>query len=294
MQLRRNSTALAALAFATLLTACFGDNSEDQEGPGPGPGPGGSAPSIVEISGSDELDLGDSIDVTVKVRGEANEQLSVAVESKLGGGFNPQNKVVITDAAGEGSFTTRYTSGTTAGLDTLTFNVSDLEAKSKTATKDVTLYDIERFGNVTPLAETGTNQPAGFLVAYPMTLTTARLVRKLGIVHPPQATQVRVQVGLYATDTATSVTAITKTTATLVTGLNDIPIPPTPLAAGSYWMVVAYEGSPSIYRSTTIPIALRYKLTHDFDVGLTDKITDLMTSSGTQYYIRNFYLVLRK
>jgi hypothetical protein len=201
---------------------------------------------------------------------------------------------VITDANGEGSFTSRYTSGTTAGVETVTFNVSDLEAKSKTATKDVTLFDIERVGNIAPLADMGTNQPAGFLVAYPMNLTTDRVVRKLGIVHPPQATQVRVQIGLYATDTATSITAITKTTATLASGLNDIPIPPTPLAAGSYWMVVAYEGSPSIYRSTTVPIVLRYKVDHDYAAGLTDKITNLLTSSGTQYYIRNFYLVLRK
>jgi hypothetical protein len=84
MLLRRNSTALAALASMSLLMACFGDNTEGEEGEGPGPGSGGSAPSIVEITGANELDLGDSIDLTVKVRGEANEQLSVAAESKLG------------------------------------------------------------------------------------------------------------------------------------------------------------------------------------------------------------------
>jgi hypothetical protein len=292
MQLHRTAIVLAS---ASLLMACFGDNTEDQEGPGPG----GSTPSIVEITGAQELDLGDSADVTVKVRGEANEQLSVAVEGKLGGGFNPQNKIVITDATGEGSFTTRYSSGTTAGVETLTFNVSDLDAKSKTATRDITLYDVERIGEVTPLAAMGATQTAGYLVAYPMTLTTARVVSKLGIVHPAQETQVRVQVGLYTTDTATSISAITKTTAILATGINDIPIPPTPLAAGSYWMVVAYEGSPSVYRSTTDVVVMRYKVDHVYADGLTDNIGGLTTSSNmmgtsTRLYRRNFYLVLRK
>lgn len=209
--------------------------------------------------------------------------------------------VVLTDPDGSASFSTRYTSGNTPGDETISANASTLGGRGNSSTKGIRIYDVERQGHQTPLETNPTAETAQRLIAYPMVLATDRVVRKLGIVHPAQvpAGPVNVQIGLYSTDTATSLNVITKTTAVLNEGVNEISIPSTPLSAGSYWMVVAYSGTPRIYRSTTDIVVARYKNAHDYSMGLGDKIEGLLTSSdtpglGTSFYQRNFYLVLRR
>jgi hypothetical protein len=282
-------SAALSLAACLLQIACFGDNSGDESD-----GANSDGPSVVEIVSPDEVDQGDAIDVTIKVKGSPDEQLSVAADATLGA-FSPQNKIVIANVDGEGTFVTRYTPGTAGGAEILTANVSSLAGISKSATKALTVYSLERFGNVTQVGPASAHS-AGVLVAYPIVLATDRVVRKLGVLSPVQtpAGMVDVQLGLYATDTATSVNVLTKTTAKLVAGANEITIPAQALTAGTYWMVVAYDGTPMIYRSATERIVLRYKLNHIFSGGLADKLDGLITSQPTDYFTRNFYLVLRK
>lgn len=282
---------LVLLSFSSSVS-CFGDNAkedgeEEEELPD-------GVPGVLEISGPADIDLGDSFDVTVKVKGKANEQLSVVVDASLGT-FATQSKLLITDEAGEGSFTTRYTSSM-AGAENLRANVAVPSTTGSSKSRALTIFDIERLGNVAPVA-TASAQTEGVLIAYPMELTTARTVRKLGITHPTQSPSmpVNAHVGLYTTLSPTSISVLAKTTVALTAGQNEIVIPPQDLPAGKYWMVVLYEGAPSVYRSTTVQVTLMYKLGQVYSAGLADQITDLSTSSATvTYYLRNFYLVLRK
>ncbi len=290
--MRRLSCTFLLASVAVLSAACFGDNT-DQGGPA-----NPDEPTVLEINIAEGLDPEDRTDVAVKVQGEADVQISVALAAALGT-FEQQSGVVLTDATGQATFSTRYVSGAVAGVDTITANASTLSGLASSSTKQLTIYDVERLGNLVPLESTPT-ETAQRLIAYPMVLATDRVVRKLGIVHPAQdpAGPVDVQVGLYTTATDTSINALAKTTAVLTEGVNEIPIPPMPLQAGSYWMVVAYRDTPRIYRSTTL-IVIRFKSTHDYTLGLTDRIDGLSTSSdspnmGMRFYDRNFYLVLRK
>ncbi|MEZ4361489.1 MAG: hypothetical protein R3B48_14980 [Kofleriaceae bacterium] len=280
-------------ASGALLGACFGDNSDNN----PDGNPGSTTPSVTEIASPDGLDPGDTASVTVKVKGKPATQLSIVVDGVLGT-FDPPSKLVITDDAGEATWVTQYTVGDTSGDETITANVSDLAGAARSATKSMTVYAVERLGNVAPVGP-AEMQVAGVLLAYPMVLDRTRVVTKLGIVSPTQPAPVPTQVGLYATDTATSVSVIAKTTANIVGGVNQISIPKQELVAGTYWMVVAYDGTPQIYRSPNL-VQLRYKTTHVFSGGLADTITGLTTSAPDlaspllRYYARNFFLVVRQ
>ena len=159
------------------------------------------------------------------------------------------------------------------------------------------MYAAERVGNTAAVGAAAA-QTASVLIAYPFVLATPRVVRKLGIFAPTQSPDALVdaQIGLYSTDTTTSLNVLAKTTAKIASGANELEIPPQTLAAGTYWFVVAYDGAPLIYRATANPIILRYKTNHSFAGGLADKITGLSTSDTTlnTFYSRSLYLVLRK
>jgi hypothetical protein len=288
MQLR-NPTALAMLASASLLMACFGDNT-DEEGQLPD-----GAPSILDIAGPEAIDAGDGLDLTVTIKGKANEQLSVAIDATLGS-FTPQNKVIITDDNGDGVFATRYTNGGKAGLDTITANVSSLSTAGKSLTKALTIFEVERLGNVTPI-ETTLAETANYLIVYPFELPAPRTLRKVAIVAPQAATT---QIGVYSSSagddmTAKPVDALVRVTANLVVGANEISVPSMDLAAGRYWMAVTYSGTPLV-RKVAPPVGTTlygWRITpYTFSSGLPDKLDTLVFS--TPLSLRNFYLVLRK
>lgn len=284
--------AFALGATLCLSAACFGDNTDGNDDSGGLPD---GKPAVLELSTPVDLDVGDGFDLTVRVKGKSNEQLSVALDAKLGT-FTQQNKLIITDDSGEGTFSTRYTSSGTAGTETLTANVSSPGSSGTSQTRSLTIFDVERLGNVSPVG-TATTQTAGVLIAYPMDLTTERVVRKLGITHPTQTGggTVNATVGLYTTDTATSLNVVARKTVSLVAGANEIEIPATSLQAGRYWFVIIYDGSPQVYRSTDIQVTLLYKLGHTYELGLPDTLVGLATSDNVNsYYARNLYLVLRK
>ncbi|MEZ4361490.1 MAG: hypothetical protein R3B48_14985 [Kofleriaceae bacterium] len=279
LNLRAGLTVAAVVVFP----ACFGDNSDE-------PGPNG--PAVTDVAAPDGLDPGDTASITIKVKGKPATQLSIGAAGVLGA-FRQEFKDVITDGAGEASWVAEYLVGNASGDDILTVTVQDIAGSADAATKSMTIYAIERLGNVTPVGPE-VLQSSGVLLAYPMVLDQPRVVTKLGIVSPPQLAPVSTQLGLYATDTATSVRVLAKTTANIVGGINEIAIPKQELAAGSYWMVVAYDGSPQIYRST-VEVEVRYKVGHVFSTGLADTITDLFTSTATSpFFERNFFLVVRQ
>lgn len=280
-----------ALGAALCLTAaCFGDNSDGDGGELPD-----GKPAIVEITGAEELDLGDSAEISVKLKGKANEQLSVAVDATLGA-LTPQSKVVITDDNGDAVFVTSYTSGATAGTETITANVSALGTTGTSLTKTLTIFDVERLGIVSPIA-TVTPEVLNYLIVYPFEVSTERTLRKVAIVAP-EATAA--QIGLYSSSagdamTARPVDALLRTTANLAVGANEIAVSPLQLPAGRYWMAVAYPNTPMV-RKESPPVNVTIYgwriTTYSYAGGLPAKLDTLVTSTTLSY--RNFYLVLRK
>lgn len=292
MRLAHASSTFALLITASLLApACFGDNADGAPSP-----VDQDSLAVLAIMGPDEADEGISIDLTVQVKGAPEEELSIELNGSLGT-FSPQNQAVTTDGGGNGSMVTRYTPGNAGGAETITAKVSAAAATGTPLTKAISVYAAERIGNTAAVGAAAA-QNASVLIAYPFVLATPRVVRKLGIFAPTQspAALVDAQVGLYSTDTTTSLDVLAKTTAKIAPGANELEIPPQMLAAGTYWFVVAYDGAPLIYRAIANPIILRYKTNHNFAGGLADKITGLSTSDTTVnvFYPRSLYLVLRK
>ncbi|MBK7536509.1 MAG: hypothetical protein IPI49_14290 [Myxococcales bacterium] len=280
--------ALFLLAASVLATACFGDNAG-------GPSDSSQDPSVLEISGPDALDERDSVDLTIKVKGDPSTELSLSIDATLGT-LSPRTASVVPDLNGEAVFVTRYTAGTQGGEEMLTANISTPDGPGKSLTRPFTIHGVEVLGHAASLAETPA-QAAGVLVAYPLVLPTARLVRKLGVFAPTQIPDAPVdaQLGLYATDTATSVKVLAKTTAKIVPGANEIAIPPQALQAGAYWIVVAYAGSPRVFRQPDEPVILRYKTTHVFAGGLPDVVSGLITSGPADpFFKRSIYALLRE
>lgn len=282
--MRRIAFAILFTAAAVLPTACFGDNSSGENGP-----TDPDEPSITEIVGPIEIDTGEELDFTIRVKGQANQQLEVAVSSTLGS-FSPPSTMLITNEVGDGSFITRYASGTTGGAATIIASVKDSEG-DKMASKDVTVFEVERFGNATPLL-TPVLETAGYLIAYPFTLSETRTFTKFGIIAPQAATAL---VGLYSSTSPPSpepLALVTKVTATLVVGRNEISIPASVLSAGNYWMAVAYQGTPMVYKGPG-QVPGWYALGWDYADGLPDSFTNVVLDN-TNLSTRNFYLVLRR
>jgi hypothetical protein len=98
---------LFVFASLGLVPGCFGDN---ERGTG------------LVITAPADLDGGDSAEITIAVRGKANDQISVAVDATAGT-FDAQTKVVITDASGDGVFNARYTAANRSETVTITANM---------------------------------------------------------------------------------------------------------------------------------------------------------------------------
>lgn len=285
-----NLSSLLLASFLSLSTvACFGDNSDEGEEEEPQK----DTPVIVDITALDEIDTDAKAPITVKVKGKADQQLSVAVDTALGS-FTPQNATIITDGNGDGTFTTLYSSGAVGGSSTFTVNVSTLAELRTSKSRNVTIHGVERLGNVIAITHSEAEQ-ADYLIAYPFELTTARTLTKIAIVAPASATAL---VGLYASTVGTPTTAkptaaLVRMTATLVAGANEISIDPLPLAEGRYWMAVSYMGVPLVNKNIDVGASVSgWRINgHLFSSGLPERLDAAL---ATNLAIRNFYLVLRK
>lgn len=262
------------LAAATCLAACFGDNERG---------------ASVELSVPQEIDGNESVDLTVAFAAEPSSQYMVAVEGEAGF-FSPQNKVGVTDAEGAGMFMTRYTADNKTAPVAITATFTGAGGVSETARKTVSVFQVERFGNLTPTAETVSEM--NYLTAYPITLTAGTL-RKLAIVAPKAANAL---VGLYSNvssiDGDAPGSAMFRTSAALVVGANELVTPAQPIAAGLYWMVVTYDGTATTARSSLDTIVGRTIDGYRYSDGLPETMpaTTLTTNMGK----RNFTIVLRK
>lgn len=270
----RSFAPLFLTAAACLAAGCFGDNERG---------------ASVQLEVPAELDGNDSVDLTVTVQAEPSSQYAVAVDSAAGF-FSPQNKVGVTDAEGSGVFMTRYTADNKTGPVEITANFTGAGGVSETASQSVSVFQVERIGNVAPIAETV--METSYLTAFPLTLTAGTL-RKLAIVAPKPANAL---IGLYnnvsSIDGDAPGSALVKTSASLVAGANELIVPGQPIAAGLYWMVVTYEGTATTARSSLDTLVGRTIDGYRYSDGLPDTMpaTTLTTNMGK----RNFYVVLRK
>jgi hypothetical protein len=266
--------AVILLASATAgATACFGDNDSG---------------ASVQLRVPGEMDGGESADITVEFKSAASAQFSVAVDS-VSGAFSPQNKVGITDASGASSFVTRYTADNKTATVEIAANFTGAGGVSETVTKQVSVYEVERIGNIAPILVRA--EETDYLTAYPLDLTAGTL-RKLAIVAPTAATAL---IGLYSNAVTINgdapSTALARVTATLVPGANEVVVPAQPITAGKYWMVVTYSGKTTAARGAATAEG-RFLMSYGFDRGLPDPLPamTLTTDMGK----RNFYVVLRK
>lgn len=264
---------LLLAAGASLASACFGDNERG---------------ASIELTVPEEMDGGDSVDLTVAFQAEPGAQYSVAVDGEAGF-FSPQNKVGVTDAEGGGAFMTRYTAENKTGPVELTANFIGPGGINETVRERVSVFEVERIGNVAPI--TITVDELDYLTAYPLDLPAGTL-RKLAIVAPKPASAL---IGLYnnvsSIDGDAPGAALVRTPATLVAGANEIVVPAQPITPGKYWMVVVYDGLTTTARGAATVVG-RTIDGYRFSDGLPDTMpaTTLTTNMGK----RNFYIVLRK
>lgn len=252
----------------------------------------------VALEAPAELSDSASVEVTVTAWGDAHEQLSIALSASAGV-FEKSSEIVLTDAEGLASFRTRYTASDVGGDETLTASVSTLGGAAVVETRPLRVIQLERVG--TPSA-VGLPSPHSddVLVAYPITLASPGTVERLGVFAPEQSPPgpVRVHLGLYKTQDATSIEALASVSTQLVAGRNEAAIPPQELPAGTYWLVTMYEGTSLIYRSETELVSVRYK-SWTYASGLPTTITELFTSAatpssgGARVYRRSLYLAVR-
>lgn len=245
-----------------------------------------------------ELSDSASAEVTVQAWGQAHQQLSVALSASAGS-FDKTSEIVLTDGEGLATFRARYTASDVGGDETLTASVSTLGGSAVVESRPLRVLQLERVG--TPSA-VGLPAPHGdsVLVAYPITLASPGTVERLGVFAPEQSPPgpVRVHLGLYRTQDATSIQALASVSTQLAAGRNEVDIPLQELPAGSYWLVTMYEGTPLIYRSETELVVVRYK-SWTYAGGLPPTISELLTSAATptsglaRVYRRSLYLAVR-
>lgn len=282
-----------AYAFAPVVAisvlhqaACFGDNESTSS-------IAAELPVVTAILGPADVDEDAASNFELHVQGRPDETLTVNVGASVGA-VTPAVQELQTDSAGEATLVVKYAAEGRSGAAELTAQVSRLATSGPPTSKALTVHTVERIGDAAAVGSTS-QQIAGVLIAYPVSLATERVVRKLGVFAPaqiPPAT-VDVQLGLYATESASSVRALAKATAKLVAGANEIEIPAQTLPAGTYWFVIAYRGSPLIYRDPDVAVSVRYKTGYDYATGLEEVISELSPSNGN-YYKRSLYLVVRQ
>lgn len=276
-------SSVSLIVLSCLLNvACFGDNDDSAI-------PSADTLTISEFIAPEEIDGGDSVDISIRVKGRAGEQLSIAMDGPSGV-FLPQSKVIIADDAGEARFETRFTTSNVAATTEVTANVSNLQLLTASASKALKIYEVERVGNIAPLPTA--TETANYLVAYPMSITPPRTLSKLAIVAPAAATAA---VGLYSNGKISGLdaptTPLVKRLVSLTVGANELVIPALSLTAEKYWIVITYEGTPVVGKMPPVEIDAWALTTFGFPAELPDVLPTLNRGLLSK---RNFYLVVRK
>jgi len=187
--------------------------------------------------------------------------------------------------------TTSTTSTTTSTSTTTTvFRAPDTTSSSTTTTTTTTttstLPSGVTYGNATEFSGASQHTP-GYLLGGSITVPQDSTLTYLGVIAKSGGPHVIL--ALYSDAAGEPDRLVASTPATAMTvGAMEIPVTPTPLAAGSYWIMGEYDGAASIGIDESDPnVPVRY-LEQSFSDPLLDPLPPAFSYSGQafNYYVK--------
>ncbi|MBK7538871.1 MAG: hypothetical protein IPI49_26595 [Myxococcales bacterium] len=232
--------ALAASSALSVVAACFGDNEV-------------GGPLLQEVIAPQAVDADGGIaSIVVRVRARPQEEVAVSLTATLGV-HTPERAVVTTDAAGLAEATFTYTAGPTPGTEDSLAQVTD--PLGAVSSRDFSFA-------VTPITRVGQSQQLtgfaavdlGFFEGQAVPVASAGSLRRVGLFAPGPA---EILIGVYSEVAGLPSALVVQTTGMLQRGRNELAVPATTLAAGSYWIMASYKGAANMYVGTTV-VPTRY------------------------------------
>lgn len=109
---------------------------------------------------------------------------------------------------------------------------------------------VVRYGNVEQLPRDDSDIFADFLLGNPLSIPAAVTVTDFGVDSVTAGTHVRM--ALYADEAGSPGAFVAGTDSTVLAGgSQEIPVTPTPIAAGTYWIVAVFDGETNVYWDDT-------------------------------------------
>ncbi|HWP65087.1 MAG TPA: hypothetical protein VNO26_04130 [Candidatus Limnocylindria bacterium] len=177
------------------------------------------------------------------------------------------------------------TTTTTTTPPTSTSTSTTSTSTSTSSTTSTTLVTLT-FGHATEFAGASSHSP-GFLLGSPVQVSTPITVTHLAVIA--KAGGPRVLLGLYRNSGGVPTTLVVGTAPTqLVPGRVEMPVTPTPIAAGTYWLMAMYDGDASVGLDTSVPNAPAMYDFRDFAQGLPSSVSFPSSMFGQRY---NYYLI---
>jgi hypothetical protein len=105
---------------------------------------------------------------------------------------------------------------------------------------------VVRYGNVEQLPRADSDNFADFLLGSPVTVASAATLTQFGVISADAGSHIRM--ALYADDSGAPGAFVAGTDPTLLAvGSQEIAVTPTPIAAGSYWIVAVFDVETNVY-----------------------------------------------
>jgi hypothetical protein len=169
---------------------------------------------------------------------------------------------------------------TTSTTTTTSSSTTTTSTSTTTSTLPGTL-----FGNAVEFPAASDHTP-GFLLGSQIQIPVAVTVTHLSVIA--KAAGPRVLLGLYRNSGGMPTTLVVGTAPTVLSaGAVEIPVPPTPLTAGRYWLMALYESPASVGIDTSNASAVAMYDLRDFAAGLPSSIAFPTSVFGQRY---NYYL----
>jgi hypothetical protein len=167
---------------------------------------------------------------------------------------------------------------------TTTTSSSSTTTTSTSSSTTTTLADLT-FGNATEFTGTSSHSP-GFLLGSPVQIPVAVTVTHLAVIA--KAGGPSVLLGLYRQSGGVPTTLVVGTSPTpLAPGRLEIPVTPTTIAAGTYWLMAMYDTDASVGLDTSVANAQDAYAFRDFSQGLPATVSQPTSMFGQRY---NYYL----
>jgi hypothetical protein len=165
-----------------------------------------------------------------------------------------------------------------------TTSTSSTTTTSTSSTTTTTLADLT-FGNATEFSGASSHSP-GFLLGSPVQIPVAVTITHLAVIA--KAGGANVLLGLYRQSGGVPTTLVVGTSPTpLAPGRLEIPVTPTTIAAGTYWLMAMYDTDASVGLDTSVANAQDAYAFRDFSQGLPATVSQPTSMFGQRY---NYYL----